>query len=79
MKYVCICRNKRPGRLIFWSNKKASKTHKNPSVLCTPPFEKSLFLVDTYFGVDVYFGKYGIYIYDCIYFLMQCIVAPVMF
>ena len=31
-----ICRNKRPGRLIFGSNK---KTFQNPSVLCTPPFE----------------------------------------
>ena len=29
------------------------------SVLCTPPFEKSLFLVGAYFGVGVYFGKYG--------------------
>ena len=64
-----ICRNKRPGRLIFRSNKKHSKshrfcvlpplkthppeaigfvysplwklTHQKPSVLCTPPFEKS--------------------------------------
>ena len=33
--------------------------HQNPSVLCTPPFEKSLFLVGAYFGVGVYFGKYG--------------------
>ena len=36
------CRNKRPGCLIFWSNK---KTFQNfflcKSVLCTPPFEKS--------------------------------------
>ena len=32
---------------------------KSPSVLCTPPFEKSLFLVGAYFGVGVYFGKYG--------------------
>ena len=36
-----ICRNKRPGHLIFRSNKKISKTHHNQSVLCTPPFEKS--------------------------------------
>ena len=35
-------------------------THQKPSVLCTPPFEKSLFLVGAYFGVGVYFGKYGI-------------------
>ena len=34
-----ICRNKRPGRLILRSNKTNSKTHQNPSVLCTPPFE----------------------------------------
>ena len=32
---------------------------KKPLVLCTPPFEKLLFLVDAYFGVGVYFGKYG--------------------
>ena len=108
-----ICRNKRPGRLIFRSTKKHSKTHRfhvlpplknhpskaigfmyspfekssikahrfyvlpplknhsskaigfvysplweithqKPSVLCTPPFEKSLFLV------GAYFDKYGI-------------------
>ena len=51
-----ICRNKRPRRLIFRSNKNKSKSHRNPSVLCTPlwkithgnpsvlctpPFEKS--------------------------------------
>ena len=35
-------------------------THQRPSVLCTPPFEKSLFLVGAYFGVGVYFGKYGV-------------------
>ena len=41
-------------------------THQSPSVLCTPPFEKSLFLVGAYFwvgvyiGVGVYFGKYGV-------------------
>ena len=29
--------------------------HQKPSVLCTPPFEKSLFLVDLFFRV----GKYG--------------------
>ena len=34
-------------------------THQKPSVSCTPPFEKSLFLVDAYFWVGVYFGKYG--------------------
>ena len=33
-------------------------THQNPLVLCTPPFEKSLFLVGAYFGVSVYFGEY---------------------
>ena len=33
-----ICRNKHPGRLIFRSNK---KTFQNPSVLCSPPLEKS--------------------------------------
>ena len=48
-----ICRNKRPERLIFRGNKKHFTTHQNPSVLCTPPFEKSLFLM------GVYFGKYG--------------------
>ena len=37
-------------------------THQSPSVLCTPPFEKSLFLVGAYFGVGVYFGKNGIFI-----------------
>ena len=53
-----ICRNKHPGRLISKSNKNhfqnPSKpigfvysplwkiTHPSPSVLCTPPFEKSL-------------------------------------
>ena len=36
-----ICRNKRPGRLILRSYRKHSKTHQKPSVLCTPPFEKS--------------------------------------
>ena len=68
-----ICRNKRPGRLIFRRNKKIPKaigfmysplwkiTHQSPSVLCSPPFEKSLFLVGAYFGVGVYFGKYGMY------------------
>ena len=47
-----ICRNKRPGRLIFRSKKKFPKpigfvysplwkiTHPNPSVLCTPPLWK---------------------------------------
>ena len=56
--YRCrICRNKRPGRLIFRSNKKTFQNpskpigfmysplwkiiHQKPSVLCTPPFEKS--------------------------------------
>ena len=34
-------------------------THQKPSVLCTPPFEKWLFLVGVYFGVGVHFGKYG--------------------
>ena len=34
-------------------------THQKPSVLCTSPFEKWLFLVSAYFGVAVYFGKYG--------------------
>ena len=38
-------------------------THQNSSVLCTPPFENSLFLVGAYFGVGVYFGKYGTYVY----------------
>ena len=33
--------------------------HHTPSILCTPPFEKSLVLVGAYFGVGVYFGKYG--------------------
>ena len=36
-----ICRNKRPGHLIFRSTKENSKTHQKPSFLCTPPFEKS--------------------------------------
>ena len=36
-----ICRNKHPGRLILRSNEKDSKTRQKPSVLCTPPFEKS--------------------------------------
>ena len=36
-----ICRNKRPGHLIFESSKIISKAHHNPLVLCTPPFEKS--------------------------------------
>ena len=73
--HICISRNKRPERLIFRSNKKIPepiKSHRfcvlpplknhpsNPSVLFTPPFEKSLFLVGAYFGVGVYFGKYGI-------------------
>ena len=35
-------------------------THPNLSVLCTPLFEKSLFVVGAYFGVGVYFGKYGV-------------------
>ena len=30
-----------------------------PSVLCTPPFEKSRFVVGAYIGVGVYFDKYG--------------------
>ena len=34
-------------------------THQNPSVLCTPLFGKSLFLMGAYFGLGVYFGKYG--------------------
>ena len=66
-----ICRNKRPERLIFCKNNKNSKNRRfcvlpplkthpsNPLVLCTPPFEKSLFLVGAYFGVGVCFGKYG--------------------
>ena len=36
-----LCRNKRPGRLNLRNSKKHSKTHQKPSVLCTPPFEKS--------------------------------------
>ena len=36
------------------------KSHRNPLVLCTPPFEKSLFLVGAYFAVGVYFGEYGV-------------------
>ena len=36
-----IRRNKRPGHLIFRNNKTNFKTHQDPSVLCTPPFEKS--------------------------------------
>ena len=36
-----ICQDKRPGRLIFSSNKNIPKPIKIPSVLCTPPFEKS--------------------------------------
>ena len=37
-----ICRNKRPGRLIFWSHKKnIPQPIKSQSVLCTPPFENS--------------------------------------
>ena len=36
-----ICRNKRPGRLIFRSNKTNFKTHQKPSVLCTPLFEET--------------------------------------
>ena len=69
-----ICRNKRPGRLILKSNKRTFQnqskpigfvysplwilTPQNPSVLCTPPFENSLFLVSAYSGMGVYFGKY---------------------
>ena len=37
--------------------------HQSPSVLCTPPFEKSLFVVGAYFGVGVYSGKYVTLIY----------------
>ena len=40
-----ICPNKRPGRLIFSSNEKDSRTHQKPSVLCTPPFEKSSIII----------------------------------
>ena len=36
-----ICQNKRPECLISRSKKKDSTTHQSPSVLCTPPFEKS--------------------------------------
>ena len=58
LNLICrICLNKRPGRLICRSNKNNSKTHQNPSVLCTPPCEKSLFLVGAYFGVGVYCGR----------------------
>ena len=35
-------------------------THQNSSVLCTPPFEKSLFLMGAYLGVGVYFSEYGV-------------------
>ena len=35
--YYHIYRNKRPGRLIFRSNKQISKIHQKPSVLRTPP------------------------------------------
>ena len=69
-----VCRNKRPGRLIFRSNKKTFQsplvlrtpplwkiTQHNPLVLCTPPCEKITFLVGAYFGVGVYFGKYSIH------------------
>ena len=31
--------------------------HQDPSVSCTPPFEKWRFLVGVYFGVGVYFDK----------------------
>ena len=39
-------------------------THQTPSVSCTPPFEKSLFLVGDYFGVGAYFDKYGSFVYE---------------
>ena len=54
-----ILQNKRPGQLIFESKESNSKPHQNPSVLCTPPCEKSLFWVGAFFGVSVHFGKYG--------------------
>ena len=55
-----IFRNKRRGRLIFWSNK---KTFQNPSKaigFVYSPLWKSLFLVRAYFGVGVYLSKYGV-------------------
>ena len=39
--YYRIYRNKHPERLILEAINKPSKTHQNPSVSCTPPFEKS--------------------------------------
>ena len=69
-----IFRNNRPGRLIFTSITKHSKTHQNPLVLCTPPFGKSSIKAHRFcvlpplkitvfdgrlFRVAVYFGKYG--------------------
>ena len=106
MRHTVFAEINAPGCLFFRSIKKNSKahqdpigfvysplwkiTHQSPSVLCTPPFEKSpitthrfcvlpplknhpsnpigfvysplwksLFLVGAYFGVGVYFGKYG--------------------
>ena len=41
-------------------------TLQNPSVLCTPPCEKSLFLVGDYYGLGVYFGKYGILLWPTV-------------
>ena len=73
---ICsICRNKRPGRLIFRNNKKISKPIKSHRFCVLPPlenppsqaigfvsspFEKSLFLVGAYFEVGAYCGKYGV-------------------
>ena len=53
-----------PGAQFLEAIRKHSKTHQNPLVLCTPPFEKAQFLVGSYFGVGIYFGKYGVYTFD---------------
>ena len=61
-----ICRNERPGRLIFSSNNK--NVQNQPKAIgfvysSPPPFEKALFLVGAYLRVGIYFGKYGMFIF----------------
>ena len=58
-KFTIFAEINAPGAQLLEAITKHSKTHQKPLVLCTPPFEKSLSLVGAYFGVGLYFGKYG--------------------
>ena len=57
--YSPLCKNHPSNPIGYVYSPLWEITHQNPSVLCTPPFEKSLCLVGAYF--DKY-GTYSVYI-----------------